>query len=1030
MNAPTLPITLPAGGPTITFGGATLTADTNTDTVTVSASAAAGSVGATLTVTATHASSTVSNPQISGTVTITGLSILGATVGLEGTLAYANGSTSVSLSGKLTDDVAIADGFVLRADSTVSVSTTDGLAVHGRATVGPAGSSVDVTVDGSIRNADDWSLTVASKDAQPISPVDGFQITPNVSGTIAKADGKVGFTLAGQIDAGWTVGAATLSVNKVVFSNQEPEKGGLNCAEEIGVKAGQLWLGVSGSLAVDSVGVAKVDAEGCVNLTSKAFSVATTVETDAKPGVGGISITKATLKVSKEAGGQPAVTAAATLDVAVPGRDDLTFPGQVSITADGAFIAGGSIDLDALKLGTDGSNGVLLFASKAVTGYDASALGVKNPVDLKQGVTVLLTYTASKEVNRALTALHLPTVDTFQASATLSSNGVSLKGSVVFGYQKGGAKLYGQEFAGGAAIYLDTLDLGIATNGSDVSLSVGGSAYLVLPSIYPGHPGSEVQLSLNGSIDVTAEAVTVDLGFDIAAQHGPWTDAFGIPDLTVSRIAGKFGVTITPADAGIPLPNFAIRVDNLKLPAAWGNAIGVVDGSLISLNLALNVTNPIVDVTIAGPKPGAIALRPFTIAKTVANSTPDSITHLVEVTKAHLLFAPLGGRDAANQPVSPGIAVVFDSYIDGRLLHVDAGVGLDPFPHLHADINIPGFQIGTVTIDNTKLAIDLDANPSKPVAKLVYSGGFTDRYTQIGFHADIDTGVTGQAAGAKATLTATAGLPDYFDSALTLSGGVSATSQGLILWGNGYAKLRINGQLVGGTGFSYSSDVGAGWAKLGSTFAQAYKDAYHWADWQVAAQLKALNFTAAQIATGVSFAFNEGVAAVTAALNRAGYAFNDAAAAVRSALIVADQQFANSLRAAGYGAAQIASVLHSVYGEGDRQVASVLKIAGAQVSEIVGALKAEFQSSGAALYNTLQSIGSAGQSALDAINSYFNTGAYNIWTYPPALAWTLGTSNGMVVTSWFNAWSYDQQWYVLPTDSGYAEIVNRGSGPA
>ena len=190
----------------------------------------------------------------------------------------------------------------------------------------------------------------------------------------------------------------------------------------------------------------------------------------------------------------------------------------------------------------------------------------------------------------------------------------------------------------------------------------------------------------------------------------------------MSRIAGKFGVTITPADAGIPLPNVAIRVDNLKLPAAWGNALGVVDGSLISLNLALNVTNPIVDVTIAGPKPDAIALRPFTIAKSVANSTPDSITHLVEVTKAHLLFAPLGGQDAANQPVSPGIAVVFDSYLGGRLLHVDAGVGLDPFPHLHADVNVPGFQIGTVTIDNTKLAIDLDANPSKTVAKLVVLG--------------------------------------------------------------------------------------------------------------------------------------------------------------------------------------------------------------------------------------------------------------------------------------------------------------------
>jgi hypothetical protein len=88
----------------------------------------------------------------------------------------------------------------------------------------------------------------------------------------------------------------------------------------------------------------------------------------------------------------------------------------------------------------------------------------------------------------------------------------------------------------------------------------------------------------------------------------------------------------------------------------------------------------------------------------------------------------------------------------------------------------------------------------------------------------------------------------------------------------------------------------------------------------------------------------------------------------------------------------------------------------------------------AAVYNSLQAIGAAGSSAIDQLAGVFNSGAYSPSTHPwysvPLLMDVSGGSTVPDTTVIQYAWNggHNQQWYVLPTDSGYAELVNRNSG--
>ncbi len=227
--------------------------------------------------------------------------------------------------------------------------------------------------------------------------------------------------------------------------------------------------------------------------------------------------------------------------------------------------------------------------------------------------------------------------------------------------------------------------------------------------------------------------------------------------------------------------------------------------------------------------------------------------------------------------------------------------------------------------------------------------------------------------------------------------------------------------------------------------------------------MKSLKFNTDQIAWGLTYAFNESAAQLTTAfyqtgtaigtaiseaqvwtnatdaqiggaLNQLGFYASTIAAQLRSSFGDGDQQVAAVLKGFGVSASNIASSLQQAFGDGDRQVASVLNQLGYSAGTIGSVLSSVYGDGQAAVYNSLQAIGAAGSSAIDQLAGVFNSGAYSPSTHPwysvPLLLDVQGGSNAPNAPVIQYTWNggHNQQWYVLPTDSGYAELVNRNSG--
>jgi hypothetical protein len=198
-------------------------------------------------------------------------------------------------------------------------------------------------------------------------------------------------------------------------------------------------------------------------------------------------------------------------------------------------------------------------------------------------------------------------------------------------------------------------------------------------------------------------------------------------------------------------------------------------------------------------------------------------------------------------------------------------------------------------------------------------------------------------------------------------------------------------------------------------------------------------------------------------LLKTGFSVDTSIATVKSILGAADNQIASTLAQLGYQQTQIATLLnrfygdvdariasvllglgntatsvagtlHTVFGDTDRQVAVAFQQIGVPAQTIEAALTNAFGDGQAAIYNLMTSIGSAGTGTLDALAGVFNSGAYSPsahpwWSVP--LLWDVSnasTAEGAPVLQWSWNGGHNQQWYVLPTDGGFAELVNRNSG--
>ncbi len=722
VGAPALPFTLPVAGQQVSFNGATLSIDESTKTLTLSASVVAtNGLGGTLTVTVAHAdTSSLSGTDLSANLAITGISVLGTTVDVAGGLSYSGGKVSASLTGTLDSDAVISDALTIKSGTTVTLATDTGLSVTGSAVIGSGQAAFTVTVKGQISGAKNWSLTVDDTTNTPtFSPVDGLTINPSFTGSITDTDGTVTFDVAGDNTASWMVGTGKLALSHVEVSNGAVPSA-LSCP---GATDGQVWFDISGTYTDDAAGISGT-AEACVVPASKSFAITLKTPSITLPNSSLFSINDPKITVTGtnlgSADESVSLTGSATLVVTPDASHTVQLPVSLIFSSDGSFTASVGVNLGALGIGTSDSTGTLVLASQEIKQFDPKTLGFSaDPFDLPAGVTVLLNYSPSGAVSDALAKLQLPAATV--ARASLGPAGFSASISLQFGAQDQGKKLFGADTPGGAAVYVNDISLGFTLGASSGSITVSGSAFVVIPPLYPDARQSQVEVTLGGSLGVTAEgAVSVSISFDIAGVNGPWTDAFGIKDLSVDEVAGKIGIKDSAETAGIPLPTVSFLVKNLTLPDSWGNALGIQPGAQLSLNLALDVDNPIIGISIVGATPNTVALKPFAVAKDVpgGNSVPSSVVDLVQVNTAQLLFAPTGGTDAAGNALNPGANLVFDAQVAGVPAHVDAAVALLPFPSLSAHVNVGGFGVGPVTLSNTYLAIDLDSNPASAEGRL------------------------------------------------------------------------------------------------------------------------------------------------------------------------------------------------------------------------------------------------------------------------------------------------------------------------
>jgi hypothetical protein len=811
---------------------------------------------------------------------------------------------------------------------------------------------------------------------------------------------------------------------------------------------------------------------------AKSFQITASSPSIVLPHTGGFSIDNPSVSITGTGVGTAqatvAVTAHATLTVTPDSAHTVHVPVTLNFADDGSFTASAGVDLGALGVGASGSNGTLVLASKAIAGFDPTTVGATGDAfDLPAGITLLLDYQPTGAVSAALGHLKLPAPKTIAVRATLSDSGFAASAHLQFGAGDQGAKLFAQDTPGGAAAYVNDLTLGFQLGASSGTLTVSGSTFLVLPKLYSSGTTSQIQVTLGGSLGVTtAGAVAVSLQFDIKGHNGPWVDAFGIPGLSVDEVAGQIGVKAGAQTGALPLPTLAFKVDNLQLPKVWNDAIGIQDGAKTSLNLVLDVSNPVLGFSIAGQKtaqnPNAIALKPFTIVKTVAGkSIPSSLPDSVQVSAAQLLFAPAGGADATGHAISPGATLVFDSTVAGVPVHVDGNVAVLPYPSLTADASVGSFAVGPVTLTGTDLKINLSANPSNPQANFSFHGGFTDKYSGISFIAGIDEGASASLANAAVSLHIAGGQPKYLQAAADLTGSVSVSGSGASFSASGSASVSVaGGQPLGSVPFSYSTTSGALWQQLqgdAGQVARAFKSAYNWTDAQAAAALNTLRATPGQIAGALQAAYGDGYDTVMRVLLNTGFSVDTAVGTVKSVLGAADRQVASTLSQLGYqqtqittllvrfygdadariasvllglgnSATSVAGTLHAVFGDTDRQVALAFKQIGVPAQTIQAALTNAFGDGQAAIYNVMTSIGSAGSGTLDALASVFNSGAYSPSSHPwysAPLLWDVSnasTADGAPLLQWTWNGGHNQQWFVLPTDSGYAELVNRNSG--
>lgn len=801
-----LPLTLPAGVPAPSFGPTTVVVDEAAGTLTLNASATAG-VTATLQVTIRHAGTTTlsGGADLTTTLTLGGVPfVAGATVTLTGHLTYTGGTLAASLTGSLDSAISLAGGAVtLQAGTNLSIATGGGLTVHGTALLGSGENAFTLTVDGSVTDLRNWSLSVTNPAGESWQPVPSLTLYPNFTATLTDRAGTIGFDLNSTGTATWSpASGATMSVTAFEVSNQAPAAT-VHCPA---TADGDVWLDLRGSFGYTPSGMAPLNADACVDLTSRGFQIRTTVPGRLLPNNPTFNLTDASLTATGNLTTHAfAVTGSAGVTVPSPSGG----PGVTGLTAAVSFtnntiLAGVEVpDLSALSSSLAGS-ATLYISSTDIAGFRPADYGLTggvfpSTIPLRAGVNIAYKYTVASlpsNVTSALNTLHvsIPAGTSILAVAQVSTTGLSASLDVNFGTDAGGAQLFNSH---GAAFFLDdiTLSISVGTTGGNVTLAGGG--YLEMPKMWNGGAASQVEVTASASLNLSTLSPVLSL------RLSNWNNALGVPGLTVRNFAASFAVS--------PNPSIALSANSVTMPTGWPQAIGLAAGAQISMDATVSLTQPVVRFWISGPGGSGTALTPLAVgyASQIAAGTPltpgqQSIVDSLQIQSAAFYLAPFGGTTAAGLTMQPGLALSFTAVIDHVLVSAEASIGVAP-PSLSIDVSTDNFSVGALTISNTRFFLSIDPTQFT----FGFKGGYT--YGANSFTIAVSLVFGDSANGASLEMRLTAGLPSYLMVSTALQGSVSGDGTGASLAAGGWGGFWVNGHQFGSVYFSFDLSTGLHW---------------------------------------------------------------------------------------------------------------------------------------------------------------------------------------------------------------------------
>ena len=251
------------------------------------------------------------------------------------------------------------------------------------------------------------------------------------------------------------------------------------------------------------------------------------------------------------------------------------------------------------------------------------------------------------------------------------------------------------------------LKVGYDVRDTSAYLKLTAAGKVIVPSQADPTQASITPVAIDGTFELSAQGIKLEISAGVDASQGPVQNAFGQQGLVIRRLAVSLGFALP-----VPSAKAALNAD-VTLPATWGSSIGIQPGAPIKLAVSLDTAAPCLVIQIGEEE---IAKRQQAL----------DLANLGVITAKFfkLVLAPVGcslpNPGGAPDKIGKGYAFVFDGEIVGSPVKLGFEVGLGDGLQIKAVLDLPNaidlYAVKLSNFDRTrgpKLDLDIDTKASK-----------------------------------------------------------------------------------------------------------------------------------------------------------------------------------------------------------------------------------------------------------------------------------------------------------------------------